>query len=123
MQKLCYLVDKPSSDKLYQIFKCVKIQQLDRPKPLKGTVSRDFLPLIFSWISFPQPPDYTIRAISNFFENSRRFSQLNGKKSLLDTFATGVADNGGKFATGNLFQGHSSILNADARCLSIVAPR
>jgi hypothetical protein len=30
----------------------------------------------FSWISFPQAPDYTIRAVSNFFENSRRYSQL-----------------------------------------------
>ncbi len=32
----------------------------------KGTVSRDFWLLFFSWISFPQAPEYTIRAISNF---------------------------------------------------------
>jgi hypothetical protein len=43
---------------------------------LKGTVSRDFLLLVFSWSSFPQAPEYTIRAVSNFFENSRRYSQL-----------------------------------------------
>ena len=29
---------------------------------IKGTVSQDE-----SWISFPQAPDYTIRAVSNFF--------------------------------------------------------
>ncbi len=43
---------------------------------LKGTVLRDFLLLVFSWISFPQAPEYTIRAVSKFFENSRRYSQL-----------------------------------------------
>ncbi len=46
---------------------------------LKGTVSRDFLLLVFwffSWISFPQAPEYTVRAVSNFVENSRRYSQL-----------------------------------------------
>ncbi len=50
------------------------------PHPLllsvKGTVSRDFLLLVFSRTSFPQASDYTIRAVSNFFENSRRYSQL-----------------------------------------------
>ncbi len=30
----------------------------------------------FSWISFPQAPGYTIRVVSNLFENSRRYSQL-----------------------------------------------
>ncbi len=43
---------------------------------IKGTVSRDFLLLVFSWINFPQASDYTIRAVLNFFENSRRYSQL-----------------------------------------------
>ncbi len=42
----------------------------------KGTVSRDFRLLVFSWISFPQAPEYTIVAISNFLENSRRYSRL-----------------------------------------------
>jgi hypothetical protein len=42
----------------------------------KGTVSRHFLFLVFSWFSFPQVPDCTIRAVSTFFENSRRHSQL-----------------------------------------------
>ncbi len=42
----------------------------------KGRVSRDFRLLFFSWISFPQAPEYTIRAVSNFFENLRRYSQL-----------------------------------------------
>ncbi len=45
---------------------------------LKGTVSRDFRLLVFSWIysSFPQAPEYILPAISNFFENSRRYSRL-----------------------------------------------
>ncbi len=30
----------------------------------------------FSWISFPQAPEYTMRAVSNFFKNSLRYSQL-----------------------------------------------
>ncbi len=40
----------------------------------KGTVSRDFLLQVFSWIIFPQAPDNKIRVISNFSENSRRYS-------------------------------------------------
>ncbi len=42
----------------------------------KGTVPRDFRLRFLSWISFPQAPEYTNRAVSNFFENSRRYSQL-----------------------------------------------
>ena len=58
---------------------------------LKGTVSRDFCFWFFSWISFPQASDYTIRAVSNFFEISRRFSQLkvwkkNGKNLQAEKF-------------------------------------
>ncbi len=30
----------------------------------------------FSWISFPPAPEYSIRTVSNFFENSRRYLQL-----------------------------------------------
>jgi hypothetical protein len=43
---------------------------------LKGTVSRDFDFWFFSWISFPQASEYTFTAISNFFENSRRYSRV-----------------------------------------------
>jgi hypothetical protein len=40
-------------------------------------MSRDFRLLVFSWTSFPQAPErYTIRVVSNFFEYSRRYSQL-----------------------------------------------
>ncbi len=55
---------------------------------LKGTVSRDFLLLVF-FISFPPAPEYPIRTVSNFFENSRRYSQLK--------VDTGVADTGSKW--------------------------
>jgi hypothetical protein len=39
-------------------------------------VSRDFLLQVFSWITVPQAPDNNIKIISNFFENSRRYSQV-----------------------------------------------
>jgi hypothetical protein len=43
---------------------------------LKGTVSRDFLLQVFFMIHLPQAPDNNIRIISNFFENSRRYSKV-----------------------------------------------
>ncbi len=63
---------------------------------LKGQCHEIFdFSFFFSWISFPQAPEYTIRAISNFFQ------QLD----IGPIFATGVndagvVDTGGKFATG-----------------------
>ncbi len=42
----------------------------------KGTVPRDFRLPIFFMNRFPQAPENTIRAVSYFFENSRRYSQL-----------------------------------------------
>jgi hypothetical protein len=46
------------------------------PGLLKETVSPVFLLLVLLGISFPQAPEYTIRAVWNFFENLRRYSQL-----------------------------------------------
>ncbi len=43
---------------------------------LKGQCHKIFCFWFFSWISFSQPPEYTIRAVSIFFENLRRYSQL-----------------------------------------------
>ncbi len=42
----------------------------------KWTVSRDFLLLVFFMNQFPTAPEYPIRAVSNLFENSRRYSQI-----------------------------------------------
>jgi hypothetical protein len=42
---------------------------------LKGTVSRDFLLLVFFSESV-YPQQYPIRTVSNFFENSWRYSQV-----------------------------------------------
>jgi hypothetical protein len=42
----------------------------------KGTVSQDFLLLVFLMISFPPTTKYCIRTVSNFFVNSRRYSQV-----------------------------------------------
>ncbi len=43
---------------------------------LKGQCHEIFDFWFFSWISFPQASEYTTTAISNFFENSRRYSRL-----------------------------------------------
>jgi hypothetical protein len=45
---------------------------------LKETVSRDVRIKVFSYISFPQAPEYryAISAVSNCLGNSRRYSQL-----------------------------------------------
>ncbi len=43
---------------------------------LKGQCHEIFDFWFFSRISFPQAPEYTIRVVSNFFENSRRYLQL-----------------------------------------------
>ncbi len=43
---------------------------------LKGQCHEIFDFWFFSWIRFPQAPENTIRVVSNFFENSRRYSQL-----------------------------------------------
>ncbi len=46
------------------------------PDWLKGQCHEIFWFWFFSWISFPQAPEYTSRAVSNFFENSQRYSLL-----------------------------------------------
>ncbi len=43
---------------------------------LKGQCHKIFCFWFFSGISFPPAPEYSIKTISNFFENSRRYSQL-----------------------------------------------
>ncbi len=43
---------------------------------LKGQCHEIFCFWFFSRISFPQAPEYTVRTVSSFFENSRRYSQL-----------------------------------------------
>jgi hypothetical protein len=45
-------------------------------KLLKGQCHEIFCFWIFSSISFPPAPEYPIKTVSNFFENSRRYSQL-----------------------------------------------
>ncbi len=99
---------------------------------IKGTVPRDFQLQIFFLNQFPQAPEYTIRTISNFVKNFRRYSQLKvhhrccwhrwqmekffnqnsfnylfytfelSSMLLFPLFATGVNDNGGKFAAVSL---------------------
>jgi hypothetical protein len=70
-------------------------------------VSRDFCLWFFSWISFPPAPEYPIRTVWNFFENSwiRKSRCTTGINDTGGKFATGIndtstKDNGSKFATG-----------------------
>ncbi len=43
---------------------------------LKGQCHKILQLLVFFMNKFPQAPEYAIRAVSNFFKNTRRFSQL-----------------------------------------------
>ncbi len=43
---------------------------------LKGHCHEILCLWLFSWISFPPAPEYSIRTISNFFESSRRYPQV-----------------------------------------------
>ncbi len=57
-------------------FYFTNLQLVNEHKPLKGQCHEIFNFWFFSWISFPQAPEYTIRVVSNFFKNSQRYSQL-----------------------------------------------
>ncbi len=65
---------------------------------LKGQCREIFCVRFFSWITFPQARDNNIRIISNFFENSRRYSQVMVHHRW--QIAAGINDTGGKFASG-----------------------
>ncbi len=63
---------------------------------VKGTVSRDFLLLVFFMNQFPPPPHPTVFHLDRF-EIFRKFAEIFA--SVVDTagkFATGVNDTGGK---------------------------
>ncbi len=69
---------------------------------LKGQCHKIFCFRFFSWITFPQAPENDIRVISNFLENSRRYSQVKVHHRCRWhrwQIATGINDTGGKFAT------------------------
>ncbi len=75
---------------------------------LKGQCHESFCFLFLSWISFPPAPEYHIRTLLIFFENSRRYSQVkvhhwyqrHRRQITTGIGATGVNDTGGKFAAG-----------------------
>ncbi len=52
---------------------------------LKGQCHEIFRFCFFSAISFPPAPEYPIRTVSKFFENSRRYSQLTGINNTSET--------------------------------------
>ncbi len=56
----------PSVEKLFILYVWVK----------KGVWNEIFVFRFFIWISFPRASEYSIEAIVNFYENSRRYSQL-----------------------------------------------
>ncbi len=55
----------------------------------KGTVPRDFPLQIFSRISFPQAPDYTITALSNLFQ---KFADISAAQGAPPVSLTSVAN-------------------------------
>ncbi len=81
---------------------------------LKGQCHEIFCFWFFSSITFPQAPDNNVRIISNFFENSRRYSQVKVHHRCQRhrwqichrwqwhrwQIAAGINDTGGRFATG-----------------------
>jgi hypothetical protein len=70
---------------------------------LKGQCHEIFRFWFFSSISFPPAPEYPNRTVSNFFENSRRYSQVKVSTTSVANFATSfpcAVDTGGKFAAG-----------------------
>jgi hypothetical protein len=56
---------------------------------VKGTVSRDFLLLVFSRSSFPSAPEYSIKTVMNF-------SKIRGD-IYKSRCTTGINNTGGKF--------------------------
>ncbi len=65
---------------------------------LKGQCHEIFCFWFFSWTSFPQASDYTIRAVSNFFDLppvSTMLAKMVEKFATGGKFAAGVADTGG----------------------------
>ncbi len=85
----CIFVSKTYLGKVFSS-SCLSwlLLRVPRVSTLRGQCHEIFCFRFFSWTSFPQALEYTVRAISNFFENSRRYSQLK---------ATGINDTGGKF--------------------------
>ncbi len=78
-QKKMSFIFKPmhSSEKFQYLQQRDDVLHKNPVQNLKGQWHEIFDFWFFSWISFPQAPEYTIRAVSNFFENSRRYSQFN----------------------------------------------
>ncbi len=99
-------------------------KQYSQVSTLKGQCHEIFCFLFFSWISFPPAPEYHIRTVLNFFENSWRYAQAKvhhryqrHRRQICHRyqrhrrqicrrcqrhrwqFATSINDAGGKFAT------------------------
>ncbi len=52
------------------------ISSVEETPLLKGTVSQDFLLLVFFMYQFPPAPEYSIKSVLNFFKNLRRYFQV-----------------------------------------------
>ncbi len=80
-RELIHICRKCSSMTSYRVNSLIVIKNVSSllyffPSFLKGQCHEIFDFWFFSWISFPQASEYTTTAISNFFENSRRYSRL-----------------------------------------------
>ncbi len=70
---------------------------------LKGRCHDIFCFWFFSWISFTPAPEYSIKTIRIFFQNSRRYSQVKVHHWYQQHWwqvATGVSDTSGKIVGG-----------------------
>ncbi len=96
----------------FPLITLIKISSLfARHFNLKGQCHEIFCFWFFSWISFPPAPEYPIRTVFNFFENSLRYSQVkvchryqrhwwqicHRCQRRRRQFAAGINDTGGKF--------------------------
>jgi hypothetical protein len=82
--------------------------------PFIGTVSRDFLLLVFFVNHILQASDNSIRDVSKFFNNSLRYLQVKVYHRYQRTggkFATGVNDTGGNDTGGNFVTSTASVVD------------
>jgi hypothetical protein len=94
-QELCFLImdrqggcQRKKPDKM-------NVKKLNFQESLKGQCHEIFVSCFFSWIIFSKAPENNMRVISNFFENSWKYSKVKVHTVINDTggrFATGVKD-------------------------------
>ncbi len=73
---ICTVYSLQCTRRYFVVVNFIAILPTSELTPVKGTVSQDFRLLVFFMNQFPQAPEYTIKAVSIFFENLQRNLQL-----------------------------------------------